>query len=95
MKARERAGRWYKDHPNAHRRRNGLPEPLWQSPETCECCGRPARNLKRVLALDHNHINGKFRGWLCGWCNRGIGFLGDNIQGVHCALLYLQRAELI
>jgi hypothetical protein len=43
------------------------------------------------MHLDHDHVTGKFRGWLCGACNRGIGMLGDNLAGVMRAAAYLQR----
>ena len=58
-------------------------------PAKCELCGRGAANLRRALCLDHCHATGKFRGWLCGNCNTGIGKLGDNAQGLHRALAYL------
>ena len=45
------------------------------------------------MHLDHCHITGKFRGWLCGKCNMGIGALGDSIQGLQRAIEYLKRAE--
>ena len=40
--------------------------------------------------LDHTHDGANtFRGWLCADCNRGIGALGDDAQGVLAALSYL------
>lgn len=69
----------------------GYPEPTRPCPEKCEACGRPPSSNKG-LALDHDHVTGKFRGWLCDLCNRGIGQLGDNLEGVKKALEYLERA---
>lgn len=77
----------------AARRRNGVPEPLYPAPATCECCKR-APGI-RPLVVDHDHATGAFRGWLCDSCNLGLGKLGDNIDGVMRAVRYLQRMELV
>ena len=59
--------------------------------ETCDCCGVvPTKD--NPLHLDHDHQTGKFRGWLCGRCNRSIGQLGDSVEGLMRAIHYLQRA---
>lgn len=70
------------------RRRQGLPEPTRPEPEWCECCGRLPGT---ALSLDHDHVTGKFRGWLCAYCNLGLGKLGDNRAGLERALAYLDR----
>lgn len=51
----------------------------------CEICGRPATER------DHDHITGRIRGALCGYCNSGIGYMGDNPDLLHRAELYLRR----
>ncbi len=56
----------------------------------CEICG----NTPEVLAIDHCHSSGDFRGVLCRTCNTGIGLLGDNAAGVRAALAYLERPSL-
>lgn len=56
-------------------------------PAVCELCGRPPK--KRALHLDHDHVTGKFRGWLCGRCNVSIGALGDSAEGLQRAVRYL------
>ena len=53
-------------------------------PDNCQCCGK----LDPKLFLDH--ADNKFRGWLCNACNAGIGSLGDNLNGVTKAIIYLQ-----
>ncbi len=58
-------------------------------PDKCELCGRLPRS--QALNLDHDHDTGKFRGWLCGPCNKGLGALGDNEKGLERALKYLRR----
>ena len=35
----------------------------------------------------------KYRGFLCHFCNTGIGKLGDDIEGVTRALRYLEKHE--
>lgn len=43
-----------------------------------------------ILEVDHCHDTGDIRGLLCGKCNRGIGLLGDNINGIKNALSYFK-----
>lgn len=69
----------------------------------CAVCGEPptvalgvpsrrqGRAVRPRLVVDHNHETGEIRGLLCTPCNRGIGFLGDTIDGVRRALAYLER----
>ena len=52
----------------------------------CECCGRIDK-----LFCDHDHGNGRFRGWVCKNCNSGLGLLGDSREGLKQALAYLER----
>lgn len=43
------------------------------------------------LSVDHNHATGVIRGLLCSSCNRGIGYLKDDVALVAAALSYLQQ----
>ena len=70
-------------------------------PTHCECCGRENPKNTRIdgmginLALDHHYDsdgNPMFRGWLCRQCNSGIGYLGDNVEGVFKAIDYLLKS---
>lgn len=64
----------------------GLPAPTREQPELCEIgCGRKAR------ALDHDHMTGKFRGFLCIACNTALGVFGDDESGILRALDYVRR----
>lgn len=72
-------------------KRLGLPEPTRPMPGLCECCKRPLEG--KALALDHDHVSGKFRGWLCVNCNTAIGKLGDSIGGLKAAITYLRRKK--
>ena len=57
--------------------------------DKCDCCG----TTTDTLVVDHDHVSGKFRGWLCKSCNIGIGKLGDNIEGITKALNYLNAIQ--
>src|SRR5579863_5853125 len=70
------------------RKRTGVPEPTRPKPNRCECC--PRSNVP--LRADHDHVTGKFRGWICNRCNLGIGHLGDDRTGCLRAVAYLSRA---
>ena len=54
-------------------------------PEACECCGKKGI----TLVLDHCSIKNTFRGWICGNCNKGLGMLGDTMEGLLKATNYL------
>lgn len=69
----------------------GLPEPTRPCPDFCESCGGPPNGQHKVLALDHCHVTGAFRGWLCNTCNIAFGMLGDNHIGVEKLLRYALR----
>lgn len=70
-------------------KRKGLPQPTRICPSLCECCGNiPGKNS---LHLDHCHLTGLFRGWLCGKCNMALGLLGDNAAGVANLARYVAR----
>jgi hypothetical protein len=55
----------------------------------CPICGQTST----LLCFDHDHETKKHRGWLCLKCNRAIGQLGDNIEGIKKALKYLQSSH--
>lgn len=80
-RATARVQKWHVEHrerSRAMKRRGaGMPEPTRPCPERCEICG--ARPGKRALHLDHDHLTGMFRGWLCSNCNTAIGLLRDSV----------------
>ena len=69
----------------------------------CSICGRTD-----ALVIDHDHTccdrdrSGRhtcgkcIRGVLCDLCNRGLGFFGDNVEGLLAAVAYVsgERAKL-
>lgn len=62
-------------------------KPTRPEPTHCEICRRTS---KKALCLDHCHVTGLFRGWLCDLCNRGLGMLGDDLEGLKRAVTYLE-----
>jgi hypothetical protein len=50
----------------------------------CEICGRSGETQ-----LDHDHTTLRFRGWVCGSCNRGLAKFGDDVAGLSRAVAYL------
>lgn len=74
------------------RREAGLPAPSRPCPEFCEACARPPNGPHKILALDHCHITGAFRGWLCNRCNTAFGMLGDTLEGIDKLREYATRA---
>src|SRR5271157_3079933 len=95
-RAKSRSTEWRKLNPERTReilyKAMGYPIPTRPTSKTCECCGRVD---KRALCLDHDHVTGNFRGWICDKCNRGIGMLGDNALGVCRALRYLLQGYVL
>lgn len=54
----------------------------------CAICYRD-----KPLVVDHSHLTGVVRGLLCQSCNTAIGLLGDSLEGVQSATLYLGRIQ--
>lgn len=68
------------------------PNQLWvmlQDELICEICKEPVD----LPHLDHNHINGKFRGILCSGCNVGLGMMKESIANLSSAIDYLKRVN--
>jgi hypothetical protein len=69
-------------------------------PETdhrCPICLRNEQEMqghslrKKGWCADHDHVSGKFRGWICHKCNLGLGNFSDDIIRLERALLYLNQ----
>lgn len=71
--------------------RNDLRKTAPEKPTTCECCEKEYPS--RLIVLDHCHDSKEFRGWICHYCNAGIGQLGDTVEGLERAIRYLKKNE--
>ena len=64
----------------------------------CPCCNRTAEEVedmfsnRRAWALDHDHKTGKFRGWICSYCNIGLANFNDDPIAMKRAIEYLQKS---
>ena len=56
------------------------------SSNCCEIC-----NSTEELCYDHDHDTMDFRGVLCRGCNRSLGQLGDNLEGIERVVKYLKK----
>jgi Recombination endonuclease VII len=57
------------------RKYRGLPDPTRPRPEVCEVPGC----ARKATILEHCHVTGAFRGWVCRRCNLFLGCLGDDL----------------
>jgi len=46
--------------------------------------------LTSKVVLDHDHSDGRVRGWICDSCNTGIGRFKDDISLLEKAIIYLK-----
>lgn len=60
-----------------------------QQDNLCKLCRSPSGGKKR-LCVDHDHVTGRFRGLLCIQCNVALGKLGDSVEGLERAIMYLK-----
>lgn len=71
--------RAYRERARAHNK----PKPR---PKRCEVCGREGDTVN-----DHCHTTGKFRGFICMWCNSALGFAKDNPNILRKLAEYLEQ----
>ena len=55
----------------------------------CIICGKTC-----LLVYDHDHQTGKFRAWICGSCNKMLGFARDDINTLKNAIDYLEQHNI-
>ena len=58
-------------------------------------CGLCARHVETcgTLHLDHCHVTGIFRGWICQNCNWLLGFCKDSPDIIKKAVTYLEKQQ--
>lgn len=49
------------------------------------------KELKPNINIDHDHRTNLVRGLLCDECNKGLGFMKDNIGRLQAAISYLKK----
>lgn len=52
----------------------------------CSICGNDTN-----IGIDHCHVNGHVRGFLCRECNAGIGMFRDDVDLLKKAIMYLEK----
>jgi hypothetical protein len=55
-------------------------------PDRCEICNRSG-----IICFDHDHKTNKFRGWICGSCNRALGLIGDSKEILSAMIIYIDK----
>lgn len=94
----------YNNRTRTLKRRYGLTREAWeamleQCSFHCQICGVAMSDDKTaplsVRAVpDHCHETGKIRGVLCHRCNKVLGMVGDNLQGVMRFVTYLRSGSM-
>lgn len=59
----------------------------------CDVCGVPELECDRKLHMDHCHITGELRGFLCRSCNLGLGFFKDSDDILLSAMKYMAKHD--
>jgi hypothetical protein len=59
---------------------------------TCAIC-KAYIEMGSKTHLDHCHLTGKVRGFLCQKCNHGLGLFNDSIQALKNAIEYISHHE--
>jgi len=67
-------------------------ELLKQQEAKCAICSVDLETIpEKHRHVDHDHINNVVRGWLCRWCNLGLGKFRDDPVLLQKAADYLKR----
>jgi hypothetical protein len=65
----------------------------WKS-GLCAVCGKELVGLGRLknnAVVDHDHVNGRFRDFICNSCNCALGFIKDSAGIARKLIVYLER----
>lgn len=91
----------HRERAKEHNRRATLKRSYGISPEhyddllkkqggVCAICGGGPKHPRKYLDVDHCHDSGEIRALLCGTCNTGIGFMGEDPTRLRAAADYLE-----
>ena len=58
----------------------------------CAICRKPLSAMNRRMNIDHDHETNLVRGLLCTGCNTGLGYFGDDVEGLERAIYYLTNS---
>lgn len=63
----------------------------------CDSCGDTIDTNKRdgsgvIGHIDHDHITGNVRGYLCRYCNHALGNAKDSVERLRMLIAYLERS---
>ena len=90
-RTRESSRRWRSKHWRQGRygfTRLEAEQQLQRQKNQCAICQAPL--LLAKVCVDHDHITGRFRGFLCRTCNLGLGHFGDSVSNLKQAQRYLE-----
>lgn len=59
----------------------------------CDICGNQQEDKPKSFCVDHCHITGEFRGFLCRRCNIALGYFEDSLEGIDKVTKYLQKSK--
>lgn len=59
----------------------------------CPICLTHAKDLAKILHVDHCHKTKKVRGLLCSRCNKMLGLVNESYETLERAILYLKESQ--
>ncbi|OGY46872.1 MAG: hypothetical protein A2840_03000 [Candidatus Buchananbacteria bacterium RIFCSPHIGHO2_01_FULL_47_11b] len=84
----------FKEYMMNYRKHNNEIRAGRKQPEQCEICGVLAKDFKRGLCYDHDHISGAFRGWICTRCNTALGLVKENTETLMALIEYINKHRI-
>lgn len=67
------------------------PMPPLGQPFHCPVCDKTIiRQFKNDVVLDHYHLNGEIRGWICRQCNSSIGMMDEDVDVLKRAIEWIR-----
>ncbi len=82
------------DIPAAEKRKWAKTRPEYEAFRCPICQKTTIPSLTSRVVLDHDHSNGRVRGWICDSCNTGIGRFKDDISLLESAINYLSENKV-